>query len=108
MNKTCPSCGAPIDTHLDKCPYCDTPLPDEYASEQMDEYWKMDSEESDSEPHEEQEGNHTLLRTCGVCLLAIGIIIVFFNIGYGTEDSKWVWETGGLFMLGGIICLKRS
>ena len=33
----CPSCGAPVDMHLEKCPYCDSIIPKEEKRTEFEE-----------------------------------------------------------------------
>ena len=85
----CPSCGAPIDTHLDNCPYCGTLLPNEENSANQHEQPQANIHKNSYAKQRKQEGLERKKKAaytiaCGIIGLVIAVAVDC------PSSSEWV------------------
>lgn len=93
----CPSCGAPIDAHLDKCPYCGASIPQkQVAIEQPAQPQVIVQQIVQEDPYaqrreqERQDRKYKLRKASDIYQLVVGGILLVIAIPFITSSSDWV------------------
>ena len=91
----CPSCGAPVDLHLEHCPYCGCIIPKEKNLVEQNEPQVIIQQVVQEVPYvkrrekERLEAEYKKKKTREICRIIAGGILVLICIPFFSSERNW-------------------